>query len=220
MIDYHCHILPEIDDGSKSVEMSLEMIRIMKSQGVQKIVATPHFYAHREKDIAHFLAKRQAAYQKLVEADPSNGEILLGAEVAIEHGVSQLPGIEKLRMADSGYILLELPYGPFSPWLLEEIHDIEIESGLTPIIAHINRYLDYYTSSELDLVLQMDVVFQFNIETFEERKTRRLLKTMIKGGYPYIFGSDAHNLTSRRPNWSLLTSKAKPGTISGAQVLV
>lgn len=220
MIDYHCHILPQIDDGSKSVDMSMEIIRIMKSQGVQKIVATPHFYAHKEKDVESFLKKRKAAHQKLVEADHENAEILLGAEVAIEHGVSQLEGIEKLKIADTQYILLELPYGSFSPWLLEEIHDIELETGLTPIIAHINRYLDYYSKSELDYVLQTEAIFQFNIEAFEERKTKRFVKSMIKDGYSYIFGSDAHNLTSRRPNWDLLTSKVKPDIINGAQELV
>ena len=155
-----------------------------------------------------------------MEADPDNAEILLGAEVAIEHGVSRLEGIEKLRIADSEYILLELPYGPFSPWLLEEIQEIALESGLTPVIAHINRYLDYYSKSELEMVLQTEAVFQFNIEFLEERKARRFVKSMIKDGYPYLFGSDSHNLTSRRPNWDLLTSKVKPEVIRGAKVLV
>ena len=51
MTEYHCHILPGIDDGAKDVETSLEMIETMKSQGVDRIIATPHFYAHREKSI-------------------------------------------------------------------------------------------------------------------------------------------------------------------------
>ncbi len=155
-----------------------------------------------------------------MDADPDNAEILLGAEVAIEHGVSQLKGIEKLRLGGSEYILLELPYGSYAPWLLEEIHDIELETGLTPVIAHINRYLDYYSHSEMDTVLQTEAVFQFNIEAFEERKTKRFVKSMVKDEYPYIFGSDAHNLTSRRPNWDLLKAKAKPDMINGAQILV
>ena len=220
MIDYHCHILPQIDDGSKSVDMSLEMICIMRSQGVRKIVATPHYYAHREHGIEHFLIKRQEAYQKIVSADPANEEIFLGAEVAIEHNVSRLEGIEKLELGNSGHILLELPYGPFAPWLLEEIQDIALESGLTPIIAHINRYLDYYSKSEIETGLQTEAVFQFNIEAFEDRKQKKLVKRLVKEGYPYIFGSDAHNLTSRKPNWDVLKAKANPDTIAGAEVLV
>ena len=220
MIDYHCHILPQIDDGSRSVRMSLDMIRIMKSQGVQKIVATPHFYAHREQGVRPFLSKRKKAYQSIVAADPANEEIFLGAEVAIEHGVSRLPGIRDLELGNSGHILLELPYGPFSPWLLEEIQHIALESGLKPVIAHINRYLSYYSKSEIERVLQVDAVFQFNIEAFGVWKQRRFVKSLIRDGYPYIFGSDAHNLTSRKPNWDLLKAKAKPEIIAGAEVLV
>lgn len=49
LTDYHCHILPKMDDGSESVEMSIKMLEMMKLQGVDRIIATPHFYAHREK---------------------------------------------------------------------------------------------------------------------------------------------------------------------------
>lgn len=51
LTEYHCHILPGIDDGSDSVETSLQMVEMMKAQGVERICATPHFYAHREKSI-------------------------------------------------------------------------------------------------------------------------------------------------------------------------
>ncbi|MBR2086968.1 MAG: capsular polysaccharide biosynthesis protein, partial [Oscillospiraceae bacterium] len=61
LTEYHCHILPGIDDGSDSAETSLKMVEQMKQQGVERIVATPHFYAHREKSVANFLAKRQVA---------------------------------------------------------------------------------------------------------------------------------------------------------------
>ena len=58
MTEYHCHILPGIDDGAKDVETSLKMIEMMKEQGVDRIVATSHFYAHREKSVAEFIKKR------------------------------------------------------------------------------------------------------------------------------------------------------------------
>ena len=220
LTDYHCHILPGIDDGSRSIEMSLAMIRMMRKQGVERIVATPHFYAHREKCVARYLEKRQMAFEKLVTADPSCGEIFLGAEVAIEHGISQLEGIEELRMGNSKTILLELPYGPFSPWLLEEIQAVAIETGYTPVIAHINRYLDYYNKRELEAVLQVRAVFQFNNEAVTTWGQRRFVKSLIKEGYPYIFGSDAHNVSSRRPDWDVLKAKATSEVLRGAETLL
>ena len=221
LIEHHCHILPHIDDGSESVEMSLEMIKLMRSQGVERIIATPHFYAHREhKDIKAYLAKRQAAYDKIVQADNSNSDIMLGAEVAIENGLHSIPDIDKLRLADTNYILLELPYAGFQRWYLDEITDISYEYGFTPIIAHIHRYLDYYSKSEYEEVLKLDAVFQINNEAFGNFKERRFVKSLIKEGYPYLFGSDAHNLSDRKPNWDLLQKKVKADVIDGAEVIL
>ena len=67
MIDFHTHILPGIDDGSRDTEMSLAMLEAEMSQGVNTVVLTPHFYAHR-RSIGHFLEKRQHALEKLQQA--------------------------------------------------------------------------------------------------------------------------------------------------------
>ena len=220
LTDYHCHILPQIDDGSESVEMSLKMIQMMKSQGVERIIATPHFYAHRERSIESYLKKRQNAYDKLVQADSTCSEILLGAEVAVEHGISRMPDIEKLKIADTSYILLELPYASFSSWLLEEINNIAYEYHLTPVLAHIHRYLEYYSKSEMTEVLKTEAILQFNNEAFGNFKERNFVSSLIKKGYPYVFGSDAHNLTDRKPNWDLANKKIKGKIIEGAENLL
>lgn len=221
LIEHHCHILPQIDDGSKSVEMSLKMIEMMRSQRVEKIIATPHFYAHRENcNVKAYLEKRQNAYNKLVQADEANSDILLGAEVAIEHGLHKIPDIDKLRIADTDYILLELPYAGFQHWYLDEITDIAYEYKLTPIIAHIHRYLDYYSKAEYEKVLELDAIFQINNEAFGNFKEKKFVKSLIKDGYPYLFGSDAHNLSDRKPNWDLLQKKAKTDVIDSAEVIL
>ena len=190
---------------------------LMKEQGVDRIVSTSHFYAHREKSVDSFIEKRQRAYEELVKADPSNSGIILGAEVAVEHGISKLEGIDKLCITGTKYILLEFQYAKFSHWMLEEVNDIACEYGLTPILAHIHRYLEYYSKSELEEVLRTDAVLQFNNEAFESFKEKRFVKSLIKDGYPYIFGSDSHNLSSRKPNWDLLQKKAKADIIDGAE---
>jgi protein-tyrosine phosphatase len=193
------------------------MIKMMKEQGVDRIVSTSHFYAHREKSVDSFIEKRQRAYEKLVKADPSNSGIILGAEVAVEHGISKLEGIDKLCITGTKYILLEFQYAKFSHWMLEEVNDIACEYGLTPILAHIHRYLEYYSKSELEEVLRTDAVLQFNNEAFESFKEKHFVKSLIKDGYPYIFGSDSHNLSSRKPNWDVLQKKAKADIIDGAE---
>ena len=144
---------------------------------------------------------------------------MLGAEVAIEHGLHSIPDIDKLRIADTNYILLELPYAGFQRWYLDEITDISYEYGFTPIIAHIHRYLDYYSKSEYEDVLKLDAIFQINNEAFGNFKEKRFVNKLINEGYPYLFGSDAHNLTDRKPNWDLLQKKVKANVIDGAEVI-
>ena len=63
MIDFHTHILPNVDDGSKGVEESTLMLTRLFEQGVNKVIATPHFYANDES-VDEFLLRRNAAFEK------------------------------------------------------------------------------------------------------------------------------------------------------------
>ncbi len=200
-VDYHTHILPKMDDGAKDVDTSLEMIKMLKSQGVDTIVSTSHFYSHRES-IASFKERRKKRYEEIMERNPEVGNIILGAEVAIEMGLSEKKGLETLRMGDTEYILLELPYAPYSSRIEEEITNIQLGLGLTPIIAHINRYTASYTENQMKSILELSgVVYQINNEVFKSWGGTRFVMNLIKQGYPLIFGSDTHNTDSRKPNF-------------------
>ncbi|MCR4638026.1 MAG: capsular polysaccharide biosynthesis protein [Ruminococcus sp.] len=212
MTEYHCHILPGIDDGAKDVETSLAMIEMMKAQGVERIVATSHFYAHREKSVAEFLKKRQAAFDKIRDKAAVK-EIYLGAEVAIENGISELADIEKLAVEGTRMILLELPYRAYSKWMSEEIYNIGAEFNLKVMLAHIHRYLEYYSKDELEGILSTKAVMQINNEAFAGWREKKLVKRIIADEKRFAFGSDAHNLDDRKPNWDLLKKKVKPDVI-------
>lgn len=207
--DYHCHVLPGIDDGAKDAAMSVQMLEMLHNQGVERVVATPHFYAHREKSAARFLEKRQRAYEQLMLQKLPVFELLLGAEVAVEHGISELEGIECLAIEGTSLILLELPYAPYADWMAEEIYNISSEYHLTPIIAHVHRCLEYYTKPQMESLLRMDAVFQVNNEAFRSFREKRLAKSMLKSGLQIIFGSDSHDLLRRKPNFDLLLKNVK-----------
>ena len=109
MIDFHSHILPGMDDGSKNIEESLALLRMLAEQGVKKVVATPHFYANDES-VEKFLARRQQSYESLRAALPAGmPEILLGAEVRYYQGISRLKELKELCVQGSNLLLLERP---------------------------------------------------------------------------------------------------------------
>lgn len=218
--DYHCHVLPAIDDGAKTTDVSVQMLEAMHSQGVERIVATPHFYAHREKSVRRFLEKRQQSYKRLMSAKHPYSELILGAEIAIERGISELEGIDKLAISGTDLILLEFPYGPYADWMSEEIHNIACEYHLTPVIAHIHRYIRYFSKAEMENILKTDAVFQINNEAFGTFREKRFVKALMKREKAIVFGSDSHNMSSRRPNFDLLVKKASPECIEASDKLL
>ena len=223
LIEAHIHILPGIDDGSDSVETSMAMLRTLISQGVTEIIATPHYYHHREKSLEHYLDKRQRAFEKLqaaMKAENIDIPFRLGAEVSIERGISEVSGIEKLAYTNSDVILLEFPYDRYQPWMEDEIYNISSAYQLKVIIAHIHRYLTLFTAKDLDHALSMDVIFQVNNEAFGSFREKRFVQKLLKEEYPIIFGSDSHNVGERKPNWDLLLKKCKAEYIENGMSLL
>lgn len=212
LTEYHCHILPGIDDGADSVETSLQMAEMMRSQGVDRIIATPHFYAHNEKSISEFIKKRQSAFESIKDSMAIQ-DVHLGAEVAIEHGISELPDIEKLAVEGTRIILLELPYRAYEKWMSEEIYNIAAEYKLKVMLAHVHRYLPYYSRDEIETILSSGSILQINNEAFANWKERRLARKVMADHTHFAFGSDAHNLSGRKPNWDLLKKRVKSESI-------
>ena len=207
--DYHSHILPEIDDGSKSAEESVQMLEKLSEQGLERVVATPHFYAHREESVESFIKKRKSAYEKLCRKNIPVKEIYLGAEILMESGISECDGIEKLAIEETNLILLEPPYYDCPKNLTDEIYSISYDYKLKPIIAHIHRYIGLYEKSEIEELLKIDAVFQINNQAFRNFREKHFVKSLIKEGYPLVFGSDCHNMTSRIPDFDVILKKGK-----------
>lgn len=212
LTEWHCHILPGIDDGSDSVETSLKMVEMMQQQGVKRICATPHFYAHRERSVADYLKKRQAAFDQIKDS-AAISDIHLGAEVAIEHGISELDGIEQLAIEGTRIILLEFPYRPYEKWMSEEIYNIAAEYKLKVMIAHVHRYLPYFSKDEIEQMLHSNAIYQINNEAFASWREKKIAKRVIDTHTHFAFGSDAHNTDSRKPNWDLLQKRVKQDII-------
>ncbi len=201
--DYHTHILPGIDDGANNTETSLSMLKEMKQQGVDRVVATPHFYSHREKSVDNFLQKRKAAYDN-IKGQAYVRKIHLGAEVSLEVGISDLEGIEKLAIEGTRLILLEPPIYGYHESMFEDIHNIASEYNLRPIIAHAHRYAMIYTKEQVRKLLEADAIFQINADAFTTFKERRVVKALLKSGCEVVFGTDCHNLNERRPNFQAI----------------
>lgn len=220
MIDFHSHILPGIDDGSASAEMSLEMLRREKAQGVDAVVATPHFYANIHTP-EEFLEKRQAAVERLQEAaagETGLPEMYLGAEVAYFGGMSEAEDLWNLRIADTNYLLVELPMPPWNNKIYLELSNLLHKQNLIPIVAHVDRYLiPFQRRRILNRLMQLPVLLQFNAGFFLHKQTRKLALRLVQEGCVHLLGTDCHNLSSRSPN--MKNAVAVIGEALGAKAL-
>lgn len=199
--DFHTHILPGVDDGSADVAQSLEMLRLMNEQGVSRVVATPHFYATQDNP-QRFLARRERAFAQLsqqLEAAPPR--IVLGAEVSYFDGISDCEDLEKLTIGDTKYLLVEMPYPPWSDRMYRELHGIWQKRGVTPVVAHMDRYISPLRTFGIPEALQrLPVVVQVNTSFFLRRFTRSMALKLLREGRIHLLGSDCHNTSTRPPN--------------------
>lgn len=196
MIDLHSHILPGMDDGSKNVEESRALLAMLKEQGVTAVVATPHFYPHRETPES-FLQRRQACAHRLGETELP---LLLGAEVAYFSGISHSGELSEMQLGDTGLLLVEMPFKPWNDRIVRDICDISIRQCLIPVLAHVDRYRgrEQFPKYARQL-LENDVLFQCNAEVFESFFGRQWALKQLRKGYIHFLGSDCHNLENRRP---------------------
>lgn len=199
MIDFHTHILPGMDDGSKSADESLAMLESLRKQGIRKVAATPHFYANDES-VDTFLARREKSFAVLKDRLTDSMQVLAGAEVRYYEGISRLPDLKKLRISGTKFVLLEMPFSPWTEYSVREIIDIAAQGKVTPVLAHIDRYLPMLKKSVLPRLLNSGVLMQVNSSFISGFFTRAKAFSMLRTNQIHFIGSDCHNLMDRPPD--------------------
>lgn len=203
LCDIHGHFLPGMDDGCKTAEESIELLRYSYAAGIKKMCATPHYYP--VETVEAFLCRRQQSMEQLQAKIEELGvtdipRVTLGAEVAYRQGLGSLEGLEKLCLGASRYLLLELPFEKWSNTLLRDVNNICCAWGIIPIFAHIERYISFQSKEKMRQLLNMDALVQVNAGSL--LKFPRNLKShrLIVKGQAQLLGSDCHNMENRKPN--------------------
>jgi protein-tyrosine phosphatase len=204
MIDTHCHILPNLDDGPRDDDESVEMARIAAGDGIKKIIATPHIYdtGYSPEDIA----ARVDRLNRLLTQKNIPLQVYPGAEVSISMDLNALC---RYAIHDTPYILIEFPHdhlpshaGKLLQWLSSK--------GLKPIIAHPERNYSILRAPEILLdLLTRDVYIQITAGSITGsfgRDVQYCANFLLDSGKVDIIASDAHSKEVRPP---LLSPAAK-----------
>lgn len=221
MIDFHTHILPNIDDGSRDLEESLEILNRQEEVGIKTIIATPHFYPDHNLDA--FTKIRREALETLKEGSKEREvDIRLGAEVLLSVDTWQLEGLEQLCIGGTHYILVELPYSHWSDWVYTSIEKLITAKGLRPILAHVERYDTVHEQpNKLLPFLEMGCILQANaISLHPESSRRKLTLKLAKHGFIQLLGSDVHRSKGLHPvsiGYKTLEDKVGPAYVENMQ---
>jgi len=196
MIDFHSHIIPEIDDGSRSIEETMLLIKEAKRAGFKKIIATSHYMEYR-------FEFNETSRKKLLDIIKSesndlgiNIEFYLGSEVYVSYDMVELLEESKAStINDTNYVLLELPMECEMPNLKNIIYNL-LGHGYVPIIAHPERY-DYVKENPNWLIeyIEIGVLFQANYGSvigLYGKDAQNTVKKLLKNDMIHLLGSDVH----------------------------
>lgn len=202
-LDFHSHILPGVDDGSRDWNMTEGMLQAAYQQGVRTMMATPHNYQGNKKQDNEKIRELCSEVDRRAQMIDSSFHVMPGNEVLYREGIpEEIEAGHILTLGDSSYLLVEfLPnevYGRINQGLRELV-----EHGYYPVVAHIERVRALYEHEErINEVIKMGCYLQVNCESLMgglfDRKTAKLRK-LVGSGKIHFLGSDCHNLSERPP---------------------
>ena len=199
MIDFHTHILPNIDDGARNIEETLYLIQEAQKVGFEAIIATSHYMeGYYETDVSGREIWINAIYQKL-KKENFDIKLYLGNEIYLSDNIiSLLEEGQASTINDTSYVLFEMPLN-IEPLNLYNVVYEMIQSKLVPILAHPERYTFVQQDPELiyDLI-QKGVLMQSNYASilgYYGLKAQIIVKKLLENNMVHFLGSDVH-----RPN--------------------
>ena len=203
MIDMHSHILWDMDDGAESQEESLSMAAIALEEGIDTIVATPHCI--EEQDLEAFAKRVEERCKSLQKALNDKGislNIIPAAEIYMDPDILERPGLDKLTIGDTHYILVEMPMGEVPKYAEDFLYHLQLK-GFTPIIAHPERNRGIIEQPNiLARFIDLGSLTQINtgsISGFFGSKVQECARILITHNMGHVLGTDSHSNGRRGP---------------------
>lgn len=203
LIDTHCHILPEVDDGAHNIEETRQMLQEAYEDGIRYIIATPHYHPRRGRKSPGYLRRQLKLVREEAAQISDELRIYLGTEIYFGQDIPERLREEKvLTMNRTRYVLVEFsPADPFE-YICQGIQQIQLK-GYEVILAHIERYQCMYKKpGYAEHLNRMGVKIQVNADSITGNggwKAKRLVRELLEDRLVFCVGTDAHNPKRRPP---------------------
>jgi protein-tyrosine phosphatase len=199
MIDLHCHILPQLDDGALSIEDSVAMATQAWEDGIEAVCATPHIRHDHDVHIPE-IASRVATLQRALDAEGIPVRILPGGELAQTAAEALTP--EELHSVSlggaGGWVLLEPAPGPLADELSRVVAHLA-RLGARVIVAHPERHAGADLEERLTALVAQGCVIQWTADFVVQAAPEDLVVRYARDGLVHLLASDAHSSLAGRP---------------------
>ncbi|MBR7110541.1 MAG: hypothetical protein IKC83_01580 [Clostridia bacterium] len=189
MIDIHTHVLQGVDHGANNLNDSLSMLEKLESTGVDKVYCTSHYYSDAESEDS-FLSRYNQAFDILSSAYKGKIKLLKGAEVHISpfFGIGE---VQKVCLENTNFMLIELPFWQeFPDWTYDVIEKL-VGLGITPIIAHVERYVGARKKRIIKRLSKMGALM--HVDSTAVVSNDHFVDWCIKKGFVKVVASDYHH---------------------------
>ena len=201
MIDIHCHILPGLDDGAQNLNDSLDMARAAVSNGIHKVVATPHHKTSRFDNPKATIFEKVSELNEILQKQMIPLEVLLGQEVRVFGDFVEAYKNEQILTVNlQNYVLIEFPSNHVPSYSEHLFYDIQM-NGLTPIIVHPERNSQIVEQPDkLFNLIEKGALSQITASSITGdlgKKIQKFSFRLIDANLTHFIATDAHNITSR-----------------------
>jgi len=202
MIDLHTHLLPGIDDGAKSLEEAVQIIKRGKETGITAICTTPHLSLNFRDDRTEKIMENFLELQERIIQEKIDIQLHLGSEIDLRGDFSKLKRLPFFFINQTQkYLFVELPLGEFPSFTERILFSLLIE-GLSPILAHPERSLNKEGDFErIEKLKDSGILIQLNAGSLLGdfgKKIQKGAKRLLQEDLVDFMASDAHDL-NRRP---------------------
>ena len=197
--DIHSHLLPGIDDGARVFDDSLEMIRALIQLGYKKLITTPHIMQDYYPNTPEIILTKLEELKIVLKENDLNIEVEVAAEYYLdEFLMEKLDNTDQLLTFGKNYILFEMSFYNESPFIKDFIFKIK-SSGLTPVLAHAERY-SYYSGNldKIEDLVERGALIQMNINSISgvySKPVTKLAEAIIDSKLVHFLGSDCHHIS-------------------------
>lgn len=197
-VDMHSHLIPGIDDGSKTMEESLDLIRRLAGYGLRKIITTPHIMYEYYRNTPEIVEIGLEDLRRAVRTEGIEMEIEAAAEYYMDEiFLEKITAGEKLLTFGDNYVLVETGFINKPQMLFDIIFQLEM-AGYKPILAHPERYQYLISDKKLfEELVDRNIIFQVNILSltgFYSKQIKDFADMMLERGVIRFLGTDCHNV--------------------------